>query len=647
MFLLLSNWPSILSIHLIYSLSGLEEQNTTLALENRNIKQELAKYIETSRHDHHLKEAVDDYKSQIQFLKQQNDKVTQEKDEALEKLSKALETLNKGQNCTWSVTDYMQPTDLPVEAANYIANILEEKKRSESTVFKLQAEVKRLHNLAFDSKAEDEKSQLISERFSLERELQILNEDFTNINKILDDLTLEHEKCEQIQKDHFKEIADIKTKGEDDLIAVVAQHSKEVEDLKNSHKIEIVDLKCSHKTEIEDLKKGLETKCEEDVIAAVTQHSREVEDMKKAKEMETQDLHKLVKKLEGELFPTANCSCSQTKTIESLQIKINELEGDLWDYPDTIQELKRAKQTIDKLEIKVTDLLEEIDYGHDTYKAKIADLDIKVSELENALTIQIYKEVELAKNTYENKIKELEYQLKEAQIAEAEGNYMAYYMAGRAMTNFVLFFLCLRAGNSKILRFVLGLLQPQNGLGPEETREYLLPDQEVIQESELVFDKKTYETYEAKIKLLEERNTFLQEENLTLAKLRDEEDTNHDICEAKIKELEALLEEIHHHDITKEDEKDELTSEMNANEFTVQIHITSDILKVWNLDQDKSSWMTPMFIFDQIIDQLCSLYRPIPLALEFKAGLRPTSNSNTMNFLNMFYFWKNLRRSPT
>ena len=166
-------------------LSGLEEQNTTLALENRKIKQELDKYIETSRHDHHLKEAVDDYKSQIQFLKQQNDKVTQEKDEALEKLSKALEALNKGQNCNWSVTDYMQPTDLPVEAANYIANILEEKKRSESTVFKLQAEVKRLHNLAFDSKAEDEKSQLISERFSLERELQILNEDFANINKIL------------------------------------------------------------------------------------------------------------------------------------------------------------------------------------------------------------------------------------------------------------------------------------------------------------------------------------------------------------------------------------------------------------------------------------------------------------------------------
>eukprot|EP00093_Oithona_nana_P009143 09143.XXX_282046_283406_1 [CDS] Oithona nana genome sequencing. len=204
---------------------GLEEQNTTLALENRKIKQELTKYIETAHHDHHLKEAVDDYKSQIQFLKQQNDKVTQEKDEALEKLSKALETLNKGQNCTWSVTDYMQPTDLPVEAANYIANILEEKKRSESTVFKLQAEVKRLHNLAFDSKAEDEKSQLISERFSLERELQILNEDFANINKILDDLTLEHEKCEKIQKDHFKEIADIKKKGEDDLIAVVAQHS--------------------------------------------------------------------------------------------------------------------------------------------------------------------------------------------------------------------------------------------------------------------------------------------------------------------------------------------------------------------------------------------------------------------------------------
>ena len=386
-----------------------------MALEKRKIKQELTKHIE----------ALDDYKSQIKFLKKQNDKLiqekdetTQEKDEALDKLNKALEQLKRGHDMSWSVMDYMEPSDLPVEATKYIANVLEEKKRSEATVFKLQAEVKRLHTLAFDFKAQDEKTQLISERFSLERELQILNEDYTNVNKALDELTLEHEQCEKIQKEHSKEIEHIKTKGDEELFAAVVQHSKEVEDLKNSHKKEI---------------EALEAKCEKDVIAAVIQHVQEVEDIKKAKDLETQDLHKMVKKLEGESFPVANCSCSQRQTIESMQIKINELEGELWDYPDTVQELKRAKETIDKYEIKITDLLDEIDYGHDTYQAKIADLNTKVSELEKSLTVQ----AELAKDTFAKKIMELENQLKEAQMAEAEGNtILAHYMAGRAMTSF-------------------------------------------------------------------------------------------------------------------------------------------------------------------------------------------------------------------
>jgi len=553
---------------------GLQEQNTTLALEKRKIKQELTKHIE----------ALDDYKSQIKFLKKQNDKLiqekdetTQEKDEALDKLNKALEQLKRGHDMSWSVMDYMEPSDLPVEATKYIANVLEEKKRSEATVFKLQAEVKRLHTLAFDFKAQDEKTQLISERFSLERELQILNEDYTNVNKALDELTLEHEQCEKIQKEHSKEIEHIKTKGDEELFAAVVQHSKEVEDLKNSHKKEI---------------EALEAKCEKDVIAAVIQHVQEVEDIKKAKDLETQDLHKMVKKLEGESFPVANCSCSQRPTIESMQIKINELEGELWDYPDTVQELKRAKETIDKYEIKITDLLDEIDYGHDTYQAKIADLNTKVSELENFV-----KAFDLVTNTYENKIKELENQINEAQMAEAEG-----------------------------------LFQPQNELGPEETREYLLPDPNVFE--------KAYGTYELKIKLLEERNTFLEK---YIAKLN-----NCEHCDAKIKDLEnqitTLLEESFHHDIP--EEVIETGDELNANEFTVQIHIPSEILKVWNLEQDQSSWMSPMFMFDQTIDLICALYRPIPLALEFKADHRP-ANSNTMNFLNMFYFWKNLRRSPT
>ena len=567
-----------------------------MALEKRKIKQELTKHIE----------ALDDYKSQIKFLKKQNDKLiqekdetTQEKDEALDKLNKALEQLKRGHDMSWSVMDYMEPSDLPVEATKYIANVLEEKKRSEATVFKLQAEVKRLHNLAFDFKTQDEKTQLISERFSLERELQILNEDYTNVNKALDELTLEHEQCEKIQKEHSKEIEHIKTKGDEELFAAVVQHSKEVEDLKNSHKKEI---------------EALEAKCEKDVIAAVIQHVQEVEDIKKAKDLETQDLHKMVKKLEGESFPVANCSCSQRPTIESMQIKINELEGELWDYPDTVQELKRAKETIDKYEIKITDLLDEIDYGHDTYQAKIADLNTKVSELENFV-----KAFDLVTNTYENKIKELENQINEAQMAEAEGNtIMAYCMAGRAMT--------------KILRFVLGLFQPQNELGPEETREYLLPDPNVFE--------KAYGTYELKIKLLEERNSFLEK---YIAKLN-----NCEHCDAKIKDLEnqitTLLEESFHQDIP--EEVIETGDELNANEFTVQIHIPSEILKVWNLEQDQSSWMSPMFMFDQTIDLICALYRPKPLALEFKADHQP-ANSNTMNFLNMFYFWKNLRRSPT
>ena len=561
-----------------------------MALEKRKIKQELTKHIE----------ALDDYKSQIKFLKKQNDKLiqekdetTQEKDEALDKLNKALEQLKRGHDMSWSVMDYMEPSDLPVEATKYIANVLEEKKRSEATVFKLQAEVKRLHTLAFDFKAQDEKTQLISERFSLERELQILNEDYTNVNKALDELTLEHEQCEKIQKEHSKEIEHIKTKGDEELFAAVVQHSKEVEDLKNSHKKEI---------------EALEAKCEKDVIAAVIQHVQEVEDIKKAKDLETQDLHKMVKKLEGESFPVAKCSCSQRPTIESMQIKINELEGELWDYPDTVQELKRAKETIDKYEIKITDLLDEIDYGHDTYQAKIADLNTKVSELENFV-----KAFDLVTNTYENKIKELENQINEAQMAEAEGNtIMAYCMAGRAMT--------------KILRFVLGLFQPQNELGPEETREYLLPDPNVFE--------KAYGTYELKIKLLEERNTVLEK---YIAKLN-----NCEHCDAKIKDLEnqitTLLEESFHHDIPEE--------VIETRVETVQIHIPSEILKVWNLEQDQSSWMSPMFMFDQTIDLICALYRPIPLALEFKADHRP-ANSNTMNFLNMFYFWKNLRRSPT
>lgn len=275
-----------------------------------------------------------------------------------------------------------------------------------------------------------------------------------------------------------------------------------------------------------------------------------------------------------------------------MQIKINELEGELWDYPDTVQELKKAKKTIDKYEIKITDLLDEIDYGHDTYQAKIADLNTKVSELENFV-----KAFDLVTNTYENKIKELENQINEAQMAEAEG-----------------------------------LFQPQNELGPEETREYLLPDPNVFE--------KAYGTYELKIKLLEERNSFLEK---YIAKLN-----NCEHCDAKIKDLEnqitTLLEESFLHDIP--EEVIETGDELNANEFTVQIHIPSEILKVWNLEQDQSSWMSPMFMFDQTIDLICALYRPKPLALEFKADHQP-ANSNTMNFLNMFYFWKNLRRSPT
>ena len=93
-----------------------------MALEKRKIKQELTKHIE----------ALDDYKSQIKFLKKQNDKLiqekdetTQEKDEALDKLNKALEQLKRGHDMSWSVMDYMEPSDLPVEATKYIANAIQ------------------------------------------------------------------------------------------------------------------------------------------------------------------------------------------------------------------------------------------------------------------------------------------------------------------------------------------------------------------------------------------------------------------------------------------------------------------------------------------------------------------------------------------
>ena len=137
------------------------------------------------------------------------------------------------------------------------------------------------------------------------------------------------------------------------------------------------------------------------------------------------------------MFETQCFCCFGVNTCcsEDLKSKVNELEIDLWDFPETVKELAKVKQTnaetlkelanakekIDYLEGKVVNLLDEIDYGHEMYGEKVAKLACQVKELEGALTSEVYKEVELLKTTYENKIDLLENQLHEVQCAEAAG----------------------------------------------------------------------------------------------------------------------------------------------------------------------------------------------------------------------------------
>ena len=374
----------------ILTFSGLQLQNTTLAVENRKIKQELAKAMDTARRELQLQEAVEDYKSQIEYLKQQNEEITKEKEGVSERLNNAVMRLNQGKEWTWRVTDYMHPNDLPLEAANYIDIMLEEKRLSEEHVYRLQEELKRLSKIAYNSEHEIEKQELLSAKDKVERELQCLNEDFKNVKVHYDALSIEHEKCEKVQKEHEKEMTRLKIRHGEDLKEAMAKQTKYVEDLKKSH--------------------------EEDV----------------------QSLNKLVEKLEKELKEapgTVHELAIAKETIKSLKSKVNELEIDLWDFPETAKELAKVKQTnaetlkelanakekIDYLEGKVVNLLDEIDYGHEMYGEKVAKLACQVKELEGALTSEVYKEVELLKTTYENKIDLLENQLHEVQCAEAAG----------------------------------------------------------------------------------------------------------------------------------------------------------------------------------------------------------------------------------
>ena len=81
---------------------------------------------------------------------------------------------------------------------------------------------------------------------------------------------------------------------------------------------------------------------------------------------------------------------------------------------------------------------------------------------------------------------------------------------------------------------------------------------------------------------------------------------------------------------------------LDLQHLTAEIHIPHEYLRVWSLAHDQSSWMTPMFKVDEIINLLNALYRPLPLALEYKVE-KPKLPNSSMNFLYMFNFWKNLR----
>ena len=215
---------SAVNSNILIFILGLQQQNTALALENRRVKQDNDKLIDDKKT---ALERIKDYESKVKTLEDEKKIALEDKEKMMEKMNKALTRLEKvGQVRDWSVTEYMVPSrsEIPTEVANYIEKILEDKTKSEATVLKLQEEVKRLHHLAFNSEGREKLTaqieSLTDDKFTLERELATINDDFNNVNKYLDNVTEEHDKCKKLKKEQRKEIEDLKilrSKLENDL----------------------------------------------------------------------------------------------------------------------------------------------------------------------------------------------------------------------------------------------------------------------------------------------------------------------------------------------------------------------------------------------------------------------------------------------
>ena len=99
--------------------TGLQQQNTALALENRRVKQDVDK-LQTDKKT--ALEKVKTYESKIQSLEDDMKTALKDKEEMMEKMNKALARLELvGKKRDWSVTEYMVPSksEIPVEVIQF------------------------------------------------------------------------------------------------------------------------------------------------------------------------------------------------------------------------------------------------------------------------------------------------------------------------------------------------------------------------------------------------------------------------------------------------------------------------------------------------------------------------------------------------
>ena len=93
----------------------MQQQNTTLALENRRVKQDVDKLQDDKKT---ALEKVKTYESKIQTLEENMKTALEDKEQMMEKMNKALARLQLvSQKRDWSVTEYLVPSksEIPVE----------------------------------------------------------------------------------------------------------------------------------------------------------------------------------------------------------------------------------------------------------------------------------------------------------------------------------------------------------------------------------------------------------------------------------------------------------------------------------------------------------------------------------------------------